>query len=42
MNGRANEGKKKINCGHADGERRKNMKLSTMPRNILFYKNYKN
>ena len=38
--------RKKRNCGRADGERGKNMidkhlKLLTMPRAILFYKNYK-
>ena len=32
------------NCGRADGEKEKkydHLKLSTMPRTILFYKNYK-
>ena len=46
INERAKEGKKKRNCGHADGGRRKRiideyLKLLTMPRTILFYKNYK-
>ena len=36
----------KRNCGHAEEEKRKKMidehlKLLTMPRTILFYKNYK-
>ena len=41
INGRAKGGKKKRNCGRADGERRNKMmdehlKLLTMPRSILF------
>jgi len=45
INGRAKEGKKKRNCECADGERREKMndehlKKLTMPRTILFYKNY--
>ena len=46
INGRAKGGKKKRNCGQADGERRKKMidehlKLLTMPGTILLCKKYK-
>ena len=43
INGRAKGSKKQRTCRHADEERRKNehLKLSTMPRTILFYENYK-
>ena len=44
--GQAKGGKKKRNCARADGEMRKkvidkHLKILTMSRTILFYKNYK-
>ena len=41
INGRAKASYKKRTCRHADEESRQQMALSTMPRTILFYKNYK-